>query len=129
MPIVLFTLALGIVIGYWFCRMQLRGKFLLAEEQTPLPGPWCHPSEAPLSQEWNLPTRPVDPVQSYTEAVPAIQPSRRVLRRFPDAPEEHFSAKQIIGGQDEHGFPRVPQYPDGLIGWYRDHGFRTTVEE
>ena len=131
-PLVLFIFLVGCVVGYLFARVQLRGRFLLAldgREEAPLPGPWCPPEAAPLSQQWNLPARTVDPVQSYTEAVPAIQPSRRVLRRFPDAQPMYFSAKQIIGRQDEHGFPRAPQYPDGLTGWYRDHGFVVANED
>lgn len=128
MPIVLITLTLGIFIGYWLCRMQLRGKFLLLDEKMPLPDPWCHPSEAPLSQQWNLPTHNAPPLTEHHGLIP-IEPSRRVLKHFPNAPLEHFSAKQVIGGQDSHGFSRTPQYPNGLEGWYQDHGFRTVVDE
>ena len=84
MPIVLIVFAVGIGVGYWLCRMQLRGKFLLAEEameeakgmtpplpqptDTPgeLPGPWCRPEESPLalSQQWGLPNYHNAPQQS-----------------------------------------------------------------
>jgi hypothetical protein len=107
MPIVLITLTLGIVIGYWLCRMQLRGKFLLADEQMPLPGPWCTPDEAPLSQQWKLPPHQSPPTEPPT------------LIHTPRCPEG-YSAKQVLGYK-HFGTLNSPQYPGGFEQWRKDH--------
>jgi len=113
MPIVLITLGVGIAVGYWLCRMQLRGKFLLAEEGQPFWG-----EVAPTTQIQTPPTIIVE--CNHTP----IKPHRRVLRKFPDAQTEYFSAKQVIGGYDDRGFRiGAPEYPGGIKAWNRDHGW------
>lgn len=119
MPIVLFTLALGIALGYWIARMQLRGKFILAEEameeatwraieqdgEMPHPSPPTLP--LPLSEQWGLPhCRP--PVQSH------VNPLDLPLIREDGRPQ--WSAKQVIG-YNVWGFEHPPQYPGGLPVW------------
>jgi len=53
-----------------------------------------------------------------------------VLKKFPDAGVEYFSAKRVIGGYDDRGF-RIdePEYPGGLQAWNIDHGWVTKKEE
>ena len=117
MPIVLITLGVGIAVGYWLCRMQLRGKFLLAEEMQPLPPSWLPPTDY-------IPPPPVEPTIIVECNHTPIKPHRRVLRKFPDAQTEYFSAKQVIGGYDDRGFRiDVPEYPGGIKAWNRDHGW------
>ena len=125
MPAVIFIWLVGIAVGYWLCRMQLRGKFELAQDVLdgrlsiqPVESPSCPPEPPPLSQQWNLPThnRP-----SLTE--------HSGLIRTPGCPDG-FSAKQILSTHtDEHGFPKTPQYPGGLEGWYEHHGFPISTSE
>lgn len=119
----LVLVVVGGVIGYWVCRMQLRGKFLLVEEMTPLPPSWCLPQEAPIYQEAHPPT----------QALPAVSVDPRAdrdslirTRLCPDG----YSAKQILSTHvDSRGFPKPAQYPGGLNAWYRDHGLPYRHEE
>ena len=108
MPAVLFIFVVGIVLGYWLCRMQLRGKFLLAEEMKPLPPPWRPPplefapptqtQELPLSVAWNLPHHSPPP------------------ELVSDNTPHGFSAKQVLG-YNVFGYRHEPQYPGGIREW------------
>ena len=101
MPVVLMTLVVGIVVGYWLCRMQLRGKFLIAEEMRPLPQSWCPPEESPLP-----PTRSI-----YTQSL-SPPPRPPTDKNCPHG----FSAKQVIGYND-FGYRHPAQYPGGIRAW------------
>ena len=122
--LVIFIWLLGCGCGYWLARIQLRGRFELAADALQEPTPVPQLSEAKI-----LPPAPrQDALRTYCESVPLIHPSRRVLRRFPDSRPSHFTASQIIGGYDDHGFPRSPQFPGGLEEWNRVHGFNVPAD-
>jgi hypothetical protein len=123
-PAVLFIFVVGIVLGYWLCRMQLRGKFLIAEEMQPLPPSWSPPPPEFAPPPSGPPTIIVE--CNHTP----IKPHRRVLKKFPDNGVEYFSAKQVIGGYDKRGFCiKEPEYPGGIKAWNIDHGWVTESEE
>lgn len=109
MPIVLFTFALGIFIGYWLCRMQLRGKFLLADEQMPLPPPWRAPEPLP------------------TLTPPTDAPAPALTVKSENTPHG-YSAKQVLGYND-WGRIHHPQYPGGIQQWDVDVNGITRTEE
>lgn len=83
-----------------------------------------HGDGRPLSEQWNLPHRRSKAVQDDSDAMPPVRPGHRIRKKYPDAPVEYFSAKQVLATLDDRGFPiDKPQYPGGLHGWYRDHGW------
>jgi hypothetical protein len=121
MPIVLITLMVGIGLGYWLCRMQLRGKWILAEEAASLPPSWCRPEDAPLptqrislplSQEWNLPRR--DPRADWTP--PKNWEYLHPPRQYCPPPE--YTAATVIG---DSFYEIPPDYPGGIEAWKEAH--------
>mgnify|MGYP006932125742 CR=1 FL=1 len=118
MPAVIFIFMVGIAVGYWLCRAQLRGKFILAKEEMdhavsarlnaewiaahPPPQPQPQPTqtqEQPLSVAWNLPHHP-DLIKT---------------RRCPTG----FSAKQVLGFTYPYNYE--PIYPGGIKEWDATH--------
>ena len=104
MPIVLITIVVGLLTGYWLCRMQLRGKWLIVEERERKldTQSWCRPEDAPLAlpltEQWHLPGSPY-------------------LIRTPRCPDG-FGAAQVIGDK-WYGVP--PLYPGGIEEWKETH--------
>ena len=121
MPIVLIALAVGIGLGYWLCRMQLRGKWILAnEERARVEAYRLHLSwlsvnpptpTLPLSQEWNLPR---DPRKDWTPPKnwEYLHPPR------PYCPPLEYTASTVIG-DPFYGIP--PDYPGGIDAWKESH--------
>lgn len=104
MPIVLITLIVGVVVGYWLCRMQLRGKFILAKEEMD------HAVSARLNAEW-MATHP--PTQTQTQEQPlSVLWDLPISKNTPNG----FSAKQVLG-YNVFGYRREPQYPGGIREW------------
>ena len=106
MPAVIFIFMVGIAVGYWLCRMQLRGKFLLAEEEMD------RAVSARLNAEW-MATHPPWP--------PPTQPQPTHTQELPpglvsDNTPHGFSAKQVIG-YDDFGYKHESQYPGGIRSW------------
>lgn len=137
MPIVLFALALGIAIGYWICRTQLKGKFILVEEEMeaatwraieiekerglhPAP-PTPTPTPPPLSQAWGLPNYHHNRPQPTKSLPPPLYNGDKVVWLHPPKDREEtpqYSAAQIIG---DKFYAIPPDYPGGIEAWKDEH--------
>ena len=112
-PLVLFILTLGWLLGYGLARIQLRGRFILAQEAI------HNANQERTHYEWKQQTAD----QMLADAAAELERTLIKTRRCPDG----YSAKQIIG-HNYFGTVHPPQFEGGLKAWDATHGIHGREE-
>lgn len=105
-PLVIIILTFGAVLGYGFARLQLKGRFILAQEA-------IEDAEAEIA------------AARYRELRREVQPQPTSPHRNPDliiTPRcpTGYSAAQILGYND-FGIIHPSQYPGGKAAWFEEN--------
>ena len=106
----LFDVAL-LLGGYGFARLQLRGRFILAQEA-------IDDAEAEVATVRHRELCRTHALEQWKESI--VQ--EFALTMTTDSCPEGISAKQVLGYRDLGALPHPPQYAGGLRAWDANHG-------